>query len=128
VSQFGRLFSSVAERILSRSPNVSRSTRHDAPKRPGLSQPSVGLDPGAVGRAAAAYRFEFDKWQGLIAFAMADRSRSPEQRAAAVASLRAQQRIAAAGARKRVMQDEKQKAKAARRAARNLLKVPATPR
>jgi hypothetical protein len=75
-----------------------------------------GLDDAANGRAEAAYNHEFGKWQQMIEAVRADRSLSPDQRAAAVFALRIRQRLEAKGARKRVLEDEVQKAQTARRA------------
>ncbi len=75
----------------------------------------AGLDEGASARAAAAYQEESGKWEGLIEAVAHNIGLSREQRAAAIAGLRMRQQAAAKGAQQRVMEKEKQKAKAFRR-------------
>jgi len=81
---------------------------------------SIAGETPAYGHGEAAYKEEFDKWSGLIDAAANDLSLSRDQRAAAVAALRARQQIAAKGARQRAMEEEKQTIKAAVRARRRL--------
>ena len=95
-------------------------------KQPVRPTPSAGHDQGAAGRAEAAFKHEFDKWQLLIEAAQADKSLSPDQRAIAIAGLRFRQQIEANAARRRVLDEERQTAQAARRAARKLLNSPVT--
>jgi hypothetical protein len=75
--------------------------------------------PIDTGRAAAAYQYEFAKWEGMIEAAANDPSLTPEQRAGAVAALRQRQHEAADGVRRWAMEDERQMDKARRRAERN---------
>lgn len=84
----------------------------------------VGLDDAAHGRAEAAFNHEFGKWQSVIDSIRADRSLSPDRRAAAIFALRIRQKAEANGARRQVLQDEIQKAQAARRAFRRLTEQP----
>ena len=97
------------------------------PKHPARPSPRIGPNPASAGRAEAAYRHEFDRWQLQIDAVQADKSLSPDQRATAIAGLRFRQQVEANAARKRVLEDEKQRTKSARRAARNILKAPVTP-
>ena len=69
----------------------------------------------ADGRAEAAYKEEFGKWEGLIDAAANDLGLSRDQRTAAVIALRARQQIAAKGARQRAIEEERQNARARRR-------------
>jgi hypothetical protein len=87
----------------------------------------AGFDPSSGSRAAVAYQEEFEKWQMQIDTVYADRSLSPSQRDTAIAGLRFRQQIEAKAAQTRAADDEKQKMKSARRAARSLLKTPVTP-
>jgi hypothetical protein len=87
----------------------------------------IGGDETPSGRAELAYKEEFDKWQGLIEAAANDQSVPKHQRLANAAALRVQQQAAAKGARKRVSEEEKSIARAARRASRILLGLPQPP-
>lgn len=105
-------------------PSGSRTARaaiHDGAQQPARPQHGGGLDAAALGRAEAAYKSEFDKWQAQIDAVIADKSLSPDQRVTALAALRAKQQIEASGARKRVIEEERQRARAGRRAARSIL-------
>lgn len=88
-----------------------------ARKCPGAT---AGLIGG--GRGAAAYAAELANWQPLIDAAATDPSLSREQRAGAVGALRVRQQIAAAAARQRVTEEERQTARAQRRIARQQLR------
>jgi len=79
---------------------------------------SIGGGEASSGRAEAAYKEEFDRWSGMIDEIASNPGLSKEQRAAAIASLRQRQHAAANGVRKRVSDEEKAMAKAARRAKR----------
>jgi len=72
----------------------------------------------ATARAAAASQEEADKWEGLIDAAAHNVGLSREQRAATIAALRGRQQAAACGTQQRVIEEEKQKAKAYRRSQR----------
>lgn len=74
------------------------------------------FDATAISRAGAASAEESAKWQARIAATLADASLSPEQRAAAVASLRQQQQLAVKAVRRRIINEEKQRVRAAKRA------------
>jgi hypothetical protein len=76
---------------------------------------STGLDDSATGRAAAAYEAESEKWEGLIEAIAQNVGLSREQRAASISALRKRQQAAASGVQQKVMEEEKQKAKAFRR-------------
>ena len=91
--------------------------------------PQAEADGGDMpsGRAEAAYKEEFDKWQGAIEAVERNTTLSPTQRAANIAALRQQQHAAANGARQRVLEEEKSTARAARRARRILLGLPVQP-
>lgn len=82
------------------------------------SLPLSGQDTAAAGRAEACYKEEFDKWQAQIDAVANDVSLSRGQRAAGVAALRERQRVAANAARRKILEEEKQKAKAVRGASR----------
>jgi hypothetical protein len=84
----------------------------------------AGLDEAAHGRAEAAFDHEFGKWQSVIDAVRADRSLSPDRRAVAIFALRIRQKAEAYGARRRVLQEEIQKAQAARRAFRKISEQP----
>jgi hypothetical protein len=62
------------------------------------------LDPEVAGRAESAFKFTFAQWQRLIEATLRDRGLSPDQRAAAVVSLRYYQLMEAQGARRRVLE------------------------
>ena len=99
---FARLF---------RAARVARAALRDAARQ--TTQP----DDTMSGRAGAAYQEEAAKWEGLIDAAASDLGLSREQRGSAVAALRVRQQIAAEGARRRVTEEERQNARAARRVA-----------
>ncbi|MGB9153885.1 MAG: relaxase/mobilization nuclease domain-containing protein [Alphaproteobacteria bacterium] len=82
------------------------------------SPESMGGGEASSGRAEAAYKEEFDRWSGMIDEIASNPGLSKEQRAAAIASLRQRQKAAANGVRKRVSDEEKATARAARRARR----------
>jgi len=69
----------------------------------------------AKARAAAVYQEESEKWEFLIEAVAHNVGLSREQRAAAITALRIRQQAAASGAQQKVMEEEKQKAKAFRR-------------
>ena len=81
----------------------------------GPLRPAIELDDAASGRADATFQFEFDKWQRIIDAALRDKGLSRDQRAAAVVAFRIRQQTEAAGARKRVMDEEMQKARTTNR-------------
>jgi hypothetical protein len=87
---------------------------------------SIGSGEASSGRAEAAYKEEFDRWSGMIDEIASNPGLSKEQRAAAIASLRQRQKAAANGVRKRVSDEEKAAAMAARRARRVLQGPPET--
>jgi hypothetical protein len=76
---------------------------------------AAGVDPNITGKAQAAFDAVMAKYAGAIEDAAKDPSLNPEQRAAAVASLRQRQQLEAAGERKKVMDAETQNARARRR-------------
>ncbi len=61
------------------------------------------LPPEILGRASAAYREMFALWEARIDDVRADRSLTPDQRAAAVIAFRLRQRIEARAIRRRVL-------------------------
>jgi Ni,Fe-hydrogenase III component G len=79
----------------------------------GLTQ----MDASALARAGAAYDSVMAIWQARIDAAATDPSLSPEQRAAAMVALRSRQHLEATAARQRIIEEEKQRVRAARRAA-----------
>ena len=85
--------------------------------QPNLIHASSSASSGeaSTGRAGAAYQEEFNHWQPLIDAISKDLSLSPEQRAAAVVTLKARQQAAAKGVQQQVMAEEKQNAQAFRR-------------
>jgi hypothetical protein len=93
--------------------NVKRLTT----MRRGKGQPAASP---SYGRAAVAYQEEFAKWQGLIDAIATHPGLSPDQRASGVAALRWRQQAEANGARRRVLDEEKQSEKAARQARHRL--------
>jgi len=72
-------------------------------------------DKAALGRAQEAYNEIMAAMWGMIDAILRDPSLTREQKAAAVASLKATKRAEAKAVRKRMMDEEKAKAKAARR-------------
>ncbi|MDR3424333.1 MAG: hypothetical protein P4L50_01770 [Anaerolineaceae bacterium] len=104
-------------------PQGERGEKPAFASRPGY------IDVGEIpsGRAEAAYKEEFDKWQGLIDATASDPSLSKDQRLAAVAALSLRQKAAAKAVRKQVRNEEKAIAKAAHRAKRILLGRPESP-
>lgn len=86
------------------------------------------MDQSVFGRAQAAFDAEFAKWQAQIDAVMADQSLSPDQRASALQALRTRQGIEANGARKRIIEEEQQRVRAAKRAARLRLNDTTKPR
>jgi hypothetical protein len=86
------------------------------------------IDKSVFGRAQAAFDAEFAKWQMQIDVVSVDQSLSPDQRASALLALRTRQGIEASGARERIIEEEKQRVRAAKRAARaHLRKAPHQP-
>ena len=71
-----------------------------------------GVDPSAVGRAAAASAEVHGRYAGLINAVMQDRSLTPAQRAGVIASLRAKAKAEAKEVSRRIMQAAKGAAKA----------------
>ena len=119
-SRFGVAFAALASTEKQQAAPPVRVVRApsngNAPQRPRLSYASLGGgDSAAGGRAGAAYQEEFTQWQPLIEAISNDLSLSPEQRAATVVNLRESQQAAAKGAQQRVVEEEKQNAKAFRR-------------
>jgi hypothetical protein len=110
------------------SPREHQATQQGRLKRPDHA-PQTEIDGATTpsGRAEAAYKEEFDKWQGSIEAIERNTSLSPAQRAAAIAAIRQQQHAAANGVRQRVVEEEKSTARAARRARRILLGLPVQP-
>ena len=96
-------------------PVVTPSALADGgPVRPaGLTQ----MDTGALARAGAAYDSVMAIWQARIDAAAADPSLSRDQRAAAMVALRSRQHLEAMAARQRIIEEEMQRVRAARRAA-----------
>jgi hypothetical protein len=89
------------------------------PKTPRKPRTGFGdIDPTAAGRAAAASAAVFSRYQGLIDAIAKDPSLTPDQRAAAIHSLRQQQTAEAAAAHGSIMDEER----AAARARRNMEK------
>jgi len=76
---------------------------------------STALDAATMGRVNAIYKEEARKWEAAILAIWRDSSLSPAQRNAAIAALRIRQAYEAKGARKRALEEEKQKAKAFKR-------------
>ena len=99
-----------------------RKAVNDAARPAGKSpiRPSQGRDLMASARASAAYGSVWEQLQAAIDGVMKDPSLTPEQRAAAVASLRIKQQVEAGEARRRVEQEEKQNEKSFRRSKRRL--------
>lgn len=85
---------------------------------------AAGVDPNITGRAQAAFDYVMARYAGAIEDAAKDPSLNPEQRAAAVAGLRQRAQLEAAGARKRVVDEEHQNAKVRRRNYRALQAPP----
>jgi hypothetical protein len=81
-------------------------------------------DVTSSARGEAAYSEEFAKWIALIDAAAHDVGLSRDQRAASIAALRLRQQVAANGARKLAVEDERQKAKAFRREQRKKSELP----
>jgi hypothetical protein len=96
--------------------------RQTAKQKTASRRPGATAGPSGSGRGAAAYAAELANWQPLIDAAATDPSLSREQRAGAVGALRVRQQIAAAAARQRVTEEERQTAKAQRRIARQQLR------
>lgn len=94
-----------------------RSSGGNAAASYGLKAAGDGLTASAKG--SAAFNEEFAKWAGLIEAAANDISMPRDRRMAAIVGLKQQQQIAAQTARKRAVQEERQKAKAYRRDAQN---------
>lgn len=67
-------------------------------------EPDRGIDSG---RAHAAYVAVFATFNGMIDAVMNDRTLTPDQRRAKVASIRQHQRLAAEAARQAVLDDER---------------------
>jgi hypothetical protein len=88
------------------------------------ARPDTEFDEAAFGRAEAAFQFEFDKWQRIIDAARSDKGLTRDKRAAAVAALRIRQQIEAAGARRRVLEEETQRLRAAHERSCRLLDTP----
>lgn len=61
------------------------------------------------------YKQEFNKWQVLIDEIASNPHLTREKRAAAIAALRERQKVEATAVRKRIIKEEKQHTKAARR-------------
>ena len=97
------------------SQTIGMRRRRSATNEPREGVRHFGYEPGAFGRADAAYKAEFDRWQSLIDAALKDPSLSPTQRTMVVASLRLRQRLEAVGARRRVIEEEKHRLNAAKR-------------
>ena len=95
--------------------SAASSTATTGPVRPSWA---AHIDKSVFGRAQAAFDAEFAKWQMQIDAVSADQSLSPDQRASALLALRTRQGLEANGARKRIIEEEKQRARAAKRAAR----------
>jgi hypothetical protein len=82
------------------------------------SSPAASLitrDPMATGRAQTAFDVVFAEYAVRIEGAEKDRSLNPDQRAAAIIALRQKQRLEAEAAKQRVLEEERQKARARRR-------------
>jgi hypothetical protein len=75
----------------------------------------TGTDISASGRAEAAFKSEFSKWQVKIDALLKDKSLSRAQRDGALRQLLSKQQIEANGARRRVLEEEAQERKARRR-------------
>lgn len=85
-----------------------------------IASSSLVADLPETGRAEVAYDYVFKLFQSQIAAAARDRSLTPAQRAAAIATLRRRQIMEARGAQKQVVDEERQNAQARRRLARSL--------
>lgn len=82
------------------------------------------VDLTVYGRAAAAYADEFSRWQNGIDALHSDLSLTPDQRSAAIKAMQTRGKMAADGIRRRIIEEEMQRARHARRTARR----PARPR
>lgn len=104
---------SAAFRPAARSVLMARGSRAASP-----AAPVPGLDALAAARAAAAAEHEAGKWESLIESVARNLGLSRAQRAALITALRQKQQAAATGARRRVMEEAQQNAKAYRRSLR----------
>ena len=95
------------------------SLHEPGPTRPGEA---AMFDPSVYGHAEAASNTEAALWQARIDAVQKDRSISPDRRAAAIASLRQQQQLAVRAVRRRIIEEERQRTKAAERIRRVRLK------
>jgi hypothetical protein len=120
-ARFGRAARSATRRAVGAVWNTAAgllSRSEDAPvrRRWGIHA-SLHLDAGVDGRAAAAFDWVMARWQAAIDAASVDPAMTPEQRAAAVVALRSRQLLEARAARRKIIEEEKQRMRAAKRAA-----------
>ena len=85
---------------------------------------TAGIDPIVHGRAQAAYDGVFAEFAAKIDAVKKDKSLTPDQRTAAIMSLRLRQMIAANAARKKIIEEGKQNAKTYRRYLKGLMRKP----
>ena len=110
------------QQTISAQSNAATEDQQFTPRREDMGD--IDASPS---RADLAYREEFDKWTGLIEAAANDLGVPKDQRMANVAALRIRQIVAAKAVSKRVRDEEKSAARAARRARRILLGLPVPP-
>ncbi|MDR3485311.1 MAG: relaxase/mobilization nuclease domain-containing protein [Bradyrhizobium sp.] len=111
------------------SPVLAQNAKFGGSAIPVASRPSEAgrIDPTVYGKAEAAFDAEFAKWQARIDSVMADPNLKSDQRVAAASALRLQQGLAAGAVRRRIIEEEKQRAKAARKSTQHKIQHPHQP-
>lgn len=91
-------------------PSIAQTTW--GPTRPSQA---TGMDPAAIARAGAAFEAVMAEWQARIDATTNDPSMTPTERAATITALRSRQRLEAQAARRKIIEDEKQRVREAKR-------------
>ena len=108
----------MSDRFASRATTASPTAQNE-PVRVSADTKAMGsVDPTVYGRAAAAYTAEFARWQNGIDALHSDLSLTPDQRAAAIKAMLTRGKIEADAIRRRIIEEEMQRARHARRTAR----------